>query len=114
MTNDRSFQDAGLEAMLDFSFRRFITLSVIKIVYGLGLAVIALGWLIGVVGAMIQGGALAGVAVLLLGTLAALLYMIFFRIWLELIVVMFRIGENTSKLVENAGMQPAGDAPERM
>lgn len=90
--------DAGIMAFLDFGFTRFITLSVIKILYILGMSLIILGWLIMLVNAFTQGIMTAAV-VLIVGPIVALLYLIFLRIWLELIVVIFRIGENTSKLV---------------
>lgn len=95
--------DAGITALLDFGFNRFITLSVIKIVYILGMVIIALAWLFTVITAFTQG-VLEGLGMLLLGTLIAILYLIFFRIWLELIVVIFRIGENTSKMVGKGGL----------
>ncbi len=56
-------------------------------------------WLVAVLSAVRQG-VLATIGVLVVGTIVAILYIIFYRVWLELIVVIFRIGENTSKLVE--------------
>ncbi len=104
MQEDRSFSsnptsDGGPLALLDVSFKRFLTLSVIKVLYVLGLALIALMWLVVVIGAF-ANGVLAGIGAMVVGAFVALLYMIFFRVWLELIVVIFRIGENTTKLVE--------------
>lgn len=91
--------DSGPLALLDIGFNRFLTLSVIKVLYILGLALIALSWVAVVIGAF-ASGILAGIGAMVVGAFVALLYMIFFRVWLELIVVIFRIGENTSKLVE--------------
>lgn len=99
--------DAGLGALLDFGFTRFITLSVIKIVYIVGLVLIVLSWIFLVIGALISGKILAAIGVLVVGAVGAVIYAIFFRIYLELIVVIFRIGENTSKLVELRGGTPA-------
>ncbi len=96
-------KDRGVLAMLDIGFKRFFTLSVIKVLYVLGLALIALSWVIVVIGAFLSGGFMAGIGAVIVGALAAVLYMIFFRVWLELIVVIFRIGENTTKLVEMKG-----------
>ncbi len=101
--------DAGLGALTDLNFEKFITLSVIKVVYILGMAVIGLVYVGVVLGAITQG-VMAGLGALIVGGLIAVLYLIFLRIWLELIVVMFRIGENTSKLVSQGGGTPAGDA----
>jgi hypothetical protein len=101
--------DAGLAALLDFTFRRFITLSIIKILYILGMALIGLGWLLALISSFTQGIG-AALVVLIVGPVIALIYLIFFRIWLELIVVIFRIGENTSKLVQLQGGQPSTGA----
>jgi hypothetical protein len=108
IVDSQRYNDGGIDALFDLSFQRFITLSVIKVLYLLGLALIALMWLIVVIGGFGQGF-MAGLVALVVGSLAALLYVIFYRVWLELIVVLFRIGENTSKLVEAAGRPPAGD-----
>jgi Domain of unknown function (DUF4282) len=97
--------DAGIGALFDFGFKKFITLGVIKVLYILGMAVIALILIIALIGSLTQG-VLAIVGVLVVGPLIAGLYLIFFRIWLELVVVIFRIGENTSKLVEQRGGTP--------
>lgn len=94
--------DAGLGALLDFGFNRFITLSVIKILYILGLLLLVLIWLVFVIGSFTQG-ALEGLVALVVGSVGALLYAIFWRIWLELIVVVFRIGENTTKIAQGTG-----------
>ena len=95
--------DAGLAAIFDFSFRRFITLSVIKVLFILGILLIALEWVALMIVAFTTAGALAGIGALLIGTIGAFIAVIFLRVWLELIVVIFRIGENTSKLVEQRG-----------
>lgn len=99
MTEIQKFEDAGIGAIFDFSFRRFITLSVMKVLFGLGLVLIGLSWLIMVIVGFVQG-VLAGLLGLVVLTVVAVIYVIFFRVWLELIVVIFRIGENTSILVE--------------
>lgn len=105
---DLGARDSGLAAgMMDFGFNRFITLGVIKILYVLGLVAIVLGWLIAFVGAFAQGAG-AVLFVMIVGSVVAVLYAIFLRVWLELIVVIFRIGENTSKLVQLGGGQAAG------
>jgi hypothetical protein len=100
--------DAGLSALLDFGFKRFITLSIIKIVYMVGMGLIVLCWL-GFLAVSFTQGAAAAIGVLIVGPIVAGLYLIFLRISLELVVVIFRIGENTSKLVEQRGGQ-AGPA----
>jgi uncharacterized membrane protein YgcG len=93
--------DAGLEALFDFSFRRFLTLNVMKVLYVLGLVLIALGWLIAVITGCLQGG-LQGIMTFALVSIIAMIYVIFLRVWLELIVVIFRIGENVGEIARGA------------
>jgi hypothetical protein len=80
---------AGLGALLDFSFKHFITLGVIKVLYMLGLLLLALGWLIMVVMGFVSGGFLGGIGALIIGTIVILIEVIFLRVWLELICVIF-------------------------
>jgi hypothetical protein len=105
MDQNQTSADGGLGALLDFGFKKFITLSVIKVLYLLGIALIGLSFLLMLATSFTMGAA-AVVGVLILGPIIALLYLIFFRIWLELVVVIFRIGENTSKIVEMRGGPP--------
>ena len=72
-----------------------------------GLVLIALEWFVLLIVAFTTSGALAGVGAIVIGSIAAFIAVIFLRVWLELIVVIFRIGENTSKLVEQRGGTPA-------
>ena len=95
--------NSGLGALLDFGFNKFITLSIIKILYVLYLVVIVLGWLGFTLATMFGQGILPGIGVFIVGSIVVLLYAILIRVGLELIVVVFRIGENTSKLVEMRG-----------
>jgi hypothetical protein len=99
MTQNQPVGVAGLGALLDFGFQKFITLSVIKVLYVLGIAAIGLALIAALITAFTQGGA-ATLAVLIIAPLFALVYLIFLRVWLELVVVIFKIGEHTGKLVQ--------------
>ncbi|MFN7019724.1 MAG: DUF4282 domain-containing protein [Phycisphaerales bacterium] len=104
-------QSTGLGALLDFGFNHFVTLKVIKVLYALGLCLIVLVWL-GAIGSALLSKNIPGVlGAVVIGGGAALVYAIFFRIWLEIIVVVFRIGENTSRLVRLQGGSPT--SPDR-
>jgi len=94
----------GFLKMLDFGFNRFITLQAIKFVYVLGLILLVLSWLVFSIGAMSQNF-FAGLALSLLGIIGVVIYAIMLRIWLELIAVIFRIGENTTRLVQMGEMK---------
>ncbi len=106
-TDSKVMTDAGIMALFDLGFQRFITLSIIKIVYAIGLGLIVLALVVSIIMGFI-GGVMSGLLALIVGPIVALLYMVFFRMWLELVVVMFRIGENTSKLADKLA---GGSAP---
>ncbi len=88
-----------LGSLFDFSFSEFVTTRVIKTLFVVAIVLVGLGT-IGLVISGFSKSAVAGVFMLLLSPLFFLLYVLFARIWLELIIVMFRIAENTSRLVE--------------
>lgn len=88
--------------LFDFSFETFITPSIIKVLFILILVVIGLGALGMVIAAFTQS-ALAGLATLIIGVpIGGFLYILFARVWLEIIVVLFRIEENTAAMAEQA------------
>jgi len=91
-----------LGALLDLSFQRFITISVIKIVYIIGIALFALGALAAIIAGFTQGF-LAGIGGLVVVPIVFVLYVLFFRIYCELIVVLFRIAQNTSIMAGRGG-----------
>jgi hypothetical protein len=104
---DDVLQAKGFFASLfDFSFKSFITLRFIKVLY---IVIIVLAGIIafaffattlatGNLGSIILG--------LLFGAIFFFFYVILARLGLELLVVIFRIGENTSILVDQAQNRP--------
>ena len=103
--------DGGLAALLDFGFTKFITLGVVKIIYLLGIGLIGLGFLAALISSFTMG-IFAIIGVMIVGPIIALLYLMFFRIWLELVGVIFRIAENTTKMVElQGGSRPQSGPP---
>jgi hypothetical protein len=102
-------QQKGFFARLfDFSFSEFITTSIIKVLYVIAIiaaAIVALGIL--VTGLMaLSGDPLRGVAMVILSPIAFILYVILARIYLELIIIIFRIEENTDKIVQGNQSTP--------
>jgi hypothetical protein len=110
MEQSQQYERVGPAALFDFSFRTFITLGIIKALYILGMVLIALAWLIVVIGAFVADF-WAGLGVLITYTLIAIIQLIFLRVWLEMIVVFFRIGENTSILVQGQTATATNVAP---
>ena len=85
--------------LFDTDFRNFITPAFIKVLYIIGLIVIALGAL-GVVWAAYESGGVWGAIFGVFGGLAAaLLWTIGLRIFAEVSIVAFRAWENTERLL---------------
>jgi hypothetical protein len=80
-------------ALFDFGFNSFATPVVIKVLYILGLVGIGLGYVGFVVTAFAQSAGY-GLVVLLLGAVAALFYVIFFRVFLEFYYAVVRMSED--------------------
>jgi hypothetical protein len=83
-------------ALFDFSFTTFATPVVVKVVYIVGIIVLALGW----VGAVVVGfsrSPAVGLAALLLGGLAAFFYLVLLRVTLELYYAIVRMSEDVHR-----------------
>jgi hypothetical protein len=79
-----------LGALFDFSFSEFLTPKIIKILYGIGLVLAAIGALV-FIGAGFHRGAAAGIIFLIISPLVFLLYALGVRVYLEILIVLFRI-----------------------
>jgi hypothetical protein len=106
-TNDPGF----FGALFDFSFKSFVTISIIKVLYVLALIGVVVGAVIFAITSITQGGGGMG-ALLGIGGAILLLFFgtIYARVLLELIIVAFRIAENTSIMARGAA-GPAGPGP---
>ena len=98
---------AGVGALFDLSFSRFITISFIKVIYLIGMVGIALGWVALLIGGL-QQGVIGLIVAGIIGFVLAVIYLIFLRVSLEVIVVIFRIGENTSAIAAAQGVSTGG------
>ncbi len=102
-------QDKGLiGTIFDFSFSEFVTTKVIKFLLGLAMAINVIVTIVIIVGGF-NNGALAGIVTLILSPIIYLVLMLFSRIYLELIIVIFRIAENLIAIKEKLG---GGEGPE--
>ena len=92
--------------LFDLSFNEFITTKIIKVLYVIAIIGSAIGALFilgGLFATRTFGGVLMG---LVLAPVVFVLYVILARIWLETLIVLFRIAENTGKMA-NKGEPPA-------
>ncbi len=87
------------EALFDFSFSEFITARLIRLLYGLALVLLGLFVLVFMVSGFTQSFGY-GLLSLILSPVVFLLGAIGTRIYLELVIVIFRIAEHAKRLVE--------------
>jgi Domain of unknown function (DUF4282) len=87
-------------SLFDISFSSLITTKVIKVLYVISLIVIGLVALFFVIAAFASSSAAGVITLLIIAPLLALLYVVYTRVVLEFIIVVFRIAEYTHELVE--------------
>jgi hypothetical protein len=93
--------------LFDWDFKQFVALKFIKVIYIIGAVVIGLGAISFIVAGFSRSFG-AGIWAAIVGLVGGLLYLIFFRVWLEVIAMLFRIGDNTDRAVVALGGQPSG------
>jgi hypothetical protein len=82
------------------SFRTMITLTIMQILYGVGAALITLFGLISMFrsnseyGSYLPGGFFAGLLIIIIGN-------VFWRVWCEIIIVLFRINKTLTNIDAN-------------
>ncbi len=112
-------QKGFFESLFDISFTSFITTKIIKVLYVLALVVIGLVALAFVVSAFSRSAGLGVVVLFIVAPLFSLIYIIYTRVALELIIQIFRITEllrdqNQLQRTAFAGagwLPPGGGAP---
>lgn len=93
-------QTKGSIGMLfDLSFTEFVTTRIIKFLFIIGVVFAAIGTIAFIVGGF-SAGVGKGVLFLILSPIIFILWVLLARIWCEIIIVVFRIAENTSRLAD--------------
>lgn len=102
-SSDTQITDAGgfFNALFDFSFSSFITTRIIKVLYILSIVAIGLGAL-GIFITLASRGAAGIIGGLILAPIFFVLYVIFARVWMEIIIVIFRIAEYAGEIARNS------------
>jgi hypothetical protein len=103
-------------SLFDISFSSLVTTRVIKVVYVISMIVIGISALVFFVAALADGETGSIVFAIIIVPIVALLYLIYTRIILEVIIVLFRIMETNVELVQiqrsaHGGAAPATAAP---
>jgi len=88
-----------LASLFDVEFKSLITTKVIKVLYILSMIVIGLAALAFVVAAFANSVAGGLIVLLIVAPLVALLYLIYVRVLLEIVIAVFRIMETNTELV---------------
>ena len=93
-------QRGFFESLTDTRFDSLITPKLIRFVYVVSMIVLAIGALVAIVGSFANDAG-TGILALILAPLGALIYLIVIRLWLELIVVTFKIRDAAERVAEN-------------
>lgn len=99
-----------MKALFDLDFRKFITPTIIKIVYVLIMVMLVLAYIVFVVGAFNTNIAFGFLTLLILGPLFMLIYLVLARAGLESLIAQIRTAENTTEMVRLMGGIPPAEA----
>jgi hypothetical protein len=98
-------------SLFDLSFSSLVTTKVIKVLYVLSIVVIGLTALVFIASAFAQSAAAGLLVLVIVAPLVSFLYLIYARVFLEVIIVLFRILETNVQLVDLTRAQTAPAAP---
>jgi len=91
--------ESFLRSLFDFSFTSFITSKIIRFLYGFFVFLAGLGaFALIVIGFSDSGG--VGILMLFLAPIGFLLAVVVARIYLEILIVVFRISEHVAEIAE--------------
>jgi uncharacterized membrane protein len=92
-------EDKGFIGVLfDLSFSEFITTRVIKVLYIIGIAVSAVFSIVFMFKGYAWGGIFGIIGTIVLSPVVFLLMVVLLRIYMEMVIVLFRIAENIQRL----------------
>lgn len=94
MDNNTNF----IHSLFDFSFSSFITAKIIKLLYGIALAVSGLVSLFIIIFGFSNSFSSGLLMLIIVAPLVFIILTIYSRVMLELIIVVFRIAENTAEI----------------
>jgi len=100
-----------LKSLFDFKFTSLITIKIIRFVYALIVVLYSLGALAFFVVSLARGGAAGVFIAFIVVPLAYLVYLILIRIWMEILIVVFRIGDDVHAIRLGGGASRGPDYP---
>ncbi len=95
-------------SLFDFSFQSLVTPRIIRILYVISLILIVIGFLSMVIGAVLYQSGVSLVALVFLAPIGLFLTIIYVRVVLELIIVIFNISESAQKIAWNTSSPVSG------
>ncbi|MBU1706638.1 DUF4282 domain-containing protein [bacterium] len=98
-------------ALFDFTFTDFITTKIIKLLYILLLIAVGVGALVAIVTAFGISAWLGLLTLLILAPLGFVIGVICIRVYMEIIIVLFRIAENTNIIAQSHQSKTPPEAP---
>ena len=87
-------------ALMDTRFNSLITPSLVRVVYVIAMVLIVLGMLALVISGFADSAG-SGVALLIIAPILGLFYLVVTRLWLELVVVLFKIRDAAEEVAVN-------------
>jgi len=86
---------------MDTRFNNLITPSLVRFVYVIAMILIVLGMLALIIAGFAEGAG-SGVVLLIIAPLLGLFYLIVTRLWLELVIVLFKIRDAAEEVAANS------------
>jgi hypothetical protein len=93
-------QRGFFEALFDTRFDSLITPKLIRLLYVIGMIVLAIGVIVAIIVGFVNDAG-TGVITLILAPIVALIYLIVVRVYLELVIVAFKIREGVDVVAQN-------------
>jgi hypothetical protein len=94
-----------ISMLFDFSFTEFITTKLIRVLYMIGILLVGL-WCVALLLSSFSLGAGAGIVALLIIPIPFIFGVAVLRVQLELVMVVFRIADNTAAMAEGRAAGP--------
>jgi Domain of unknown function (DUF4282) len=106
------FEKGFFGSLFDFSFTSLITTRIIRVLYALAVVLFSIGAVILMISGIASGRAGGFIFAILIVPLAYFFYLVTTRIWMEFLIVVFRIGDDINAIRRGGGgLSPRGPAP---
>ena len=86
--------------LFDFSFSEFVTTKIIKVIYGIGVlfaGIVAIAFIV----KGFDASAFLGILALIVSPVVFIIYIILIRVWLEVVIVLFKISEDVRDMAKS-------------